>query len=162
MRQVIRKRSFLLFELLISLLLISMCLLPLLKPHVWIRREEVKSLIEMQLERAHQTAFCQLKQELWERFQPSWESLENSFSGRSLDHPFFIWTGEKEPLPFSCIYSAELMESIRKPSQSKNAMVVRFAFTFLSPKQETFGPYCHTLYLEQLLPPSSPLLLEEG
>ena len=145
-KQAIRKRSFLLFELLISLTLIALCLFPLIKPHVAMRKSQLENLISMQLEQVNQEAFCLFKEELYQNKGPSWENLYKGTEG-ILNKEFDIYTGKDSVVPLTCEYKVSYLDSVNKISTSTKALVVKVDLIFRSP-HSTFDPFSHTLYLE--------------
>jgi len=70
----IRRKSYLLLEVLISLGLVLLCLFPLVKPLVHIRLQTTLALEETRLERLASLAFIEVKQRLYEH-QYSWDEL---------------------------------------------------------------------------------------
>lgn len=107
----IRKRSFLLFELLISLALIVLCLFPLVKSQALMRREERKNLEQMQSEQLAQVAFCKLKEDLYENKAHTWDELMTQAEGIIAD----------------CTYIISLLEYTNKTE--KEGLVVSIVFT---------------------------------
>ena len=146
-RRTTQKRSFLLFELLISLALIALCLFPLIKPHAAMRKGQLDHLIEMQLEQVNQAAFCTFKKMLYENRGPAWKQLQKETRG-TLEKTFYIYTGKKSAIPITCVYKTERLDSTTKKKTSTKALVidVQLIFTMPQHKERTFS---HTLYLEQ-------------
>lgn len=140
-----QKRSFLLFELLVSLTLIVLCLFPLIKPHTSIRKEEQAFLYEMQLERLAQEAFCILKEDLYNN-KLSWNSLRKGCSG-TLDHEFSLTTGAKKIKHVSCNYIIQVIDHCEKKS-NKNGLLLAVDLEFqLNDGLQHL--YERTLYLEK-------------
>ncbi|MFZ0565743.1 MAG: hypothetical protein WAM28_06125 [Chlamydiales bacterium] len=77
----IRKRSFLLFELLLAIALVSLCLFPLLKPHFAIQKEQQKELKQMQLSKIASGAFCEIKKRIYSDKDWDWEKFSKKISG---------------------------------------------------------------------------------
>ncbi|MEZ5315280.1 MAG: hypothetical protein R3E91_03600 [Chlamydiales bacterium] len=73
-KQTIQKRSFLLFELLLAMGLLILCLFPMIKTHVTIVKEERKQLREILEPLKIYKAICDLKIDLHEH-RYSWEEL---------------------------------------------------------------------------------------
>lgn len=137
----IRKRSFLLFELLVSLTLIVLCIFPLIKPHVFMRKADWRNLEEIQLERVAQEAFCLLKQELYENKETSWNALHKGFQGK-LSEKLTSRLGKI----YTCNYEIKKIESTTKQS-TKSGLVVEVLLHFNpSDHQKTFQ---RTLYIER-------------
>lgn len=70
----IQKRSFLLFELILSLSLVLLCLLPLINIHIGIAKSELGHIREVREEQIAQKAFCLLKIDIYEH-KYSWADL---------------------------------------------------------------------------------------
>ncbi|MCC5831947.1 MAG: hypothetical protein JJU12_02770 [Chlamydiales bacterium] len=70
----IRKRPFLLFELLLAMGLLLLCLFPMIKTHVGIAKEEKKAIEAIRQELQIQEALCSLKIDLHKHIY-SWEEL---------------------------------------------------------------------------------------
>lgn len=128
----IRKRSFLLFELLISLALLMLCLFPLIKPHLGIHKVQVVNLEKMQGEQKAYNMFCRLKERLYEN-RHSWKELMEGTEG----------TIEKEGEV--CRYVITQLDYAYKQNSPNSALVLDIALYF--PNQE--NPYSHTLYVER-------------
>lgn len=73
-KRIIRKRSFLLFELLLSLTLLLLCLFPLLKTHLGLAQGEGKEIAALKEVVKQEADLCLLKTQLYER-KVSWEKL---------------------------------------------------------------------------------------
>lgn len=79
MKRPIRKRSFLLLEIVISLFLIVLCLFPLVRTHTSIRVSQAKQHHQMKCDPLFQNMFCNIKQCLYER-NYSWDQLKKGVS----------------------------------------------------------------------------------
>lgn len=73
-KRITRKRSFLLFELLLSLSLLLLCLFPLLKTHIGLTKGAGKEIAALKEALKQEEDFCQLKTKLYEH-KVSWEEL---------------------------------------------------------------------------------------
>ena len=90
MKRPIRKRSYLLLEIVISLALISLCLLPLIRPHLKIKQSQASYTKEIDAFPRFQNAFCQVKELLYEQ-QISWKDLNKGYDTETKDGvPFKI------------------------------------------------------------------------
>lgn len=143
----IRKRSFLLFELLISLALITLCLFPLIQPLAAMRKEEYKYLEEIQLERIAQNAFCELKTILYENKTHRWEQLASEVSAQ-LPNPFYIAAGMNLDRAYHCNYTLKHRDDARKPSLKKIGRVIDVDLNLTS--GTITHSFHHTLFLEKL------------
>jgi hypothetical protein len=141
----IQKRSFLLFELLVSLALIVFCLLPLIKPHASMRKVDQERLAVMQMERIAQEAFCALKRELYENKRHTWEELKDVAEGEL--GPFKLTTGVESTKTIMCDYTITKFDLCNKKSQKKSGLVVDICLRFKS-FDET-REFQRTLYLEE-------------
>jgi len=103
----IRKRSFLLFELLISLSLLTLCLYPLIKSQFEVQRGHLKELKKLEREQIVNLRFSKLKEAMFEQIFP-WNSL---LEGTSYTLP----TGEEIALI--------ALENTKKKSGTKGALV---------------------------------------
>ncbi|MCH9608553.1 MAG: hypothetical protein S4CHLAM45_11310 [Chlamydiales bacterium] len=65
MNRRIRKRSFLLLEIVLSLALIALCLFPLVKPHLAIKKEEYAYVQKLKQRPLLQNARCQFLEDLY-------------------------------------------------------------------------------------------------
>lgn len=75
----IRKRSFLLLELVISLALIMLCLFPLLRPNLQLYQLSKKRLAASENFSKNSLLLCKIKRELFEA-KYSWEELKKGIS----------------------------------------------------------------------------------
>lgn len=143
-RRLIRKRSFLLFELLISLALIALCLFPLIKPHVTIKRIENSYLENVFFETRSHIAYCKLKELLHEHKIP-WKQLE-SFEGEIPDDPLknnFVFQGRK----YICRFKIEEIDhKKRKNQETAMALEASFMFTY---NHKNIGPYTFAFTAEK-------------
>ena len=140
----IQKRSFLLFEVLISLALITLCLFPLLKPHIGIQKKQKERLEKIQLERFSKAAFCKVKEKLCENKTWSWHLLLKGVSGE-LDIPANVYLGGKEPLAYQTSYHIQKMDNSTKKD---GALVLQVDIYFTSRKQHKIGPFSHTFFVQ--------------
>jgi hypothetical protein len=145
-RRIIRKRSFLLFELLICLALITLCLFPLITPHAKMHRADLHYLEEIQLERIADQAFSQIKVRLYENQHP-WEMLLEE----ALEETFPIYTSKDFVKWVSCHYTTQFLEKADKPSLNKTGIVICITMRF-SPSLLENRPFTRTLYLEERRP----------
>jgi hypothetical protein len=141
----IRKRSFLLFELLVSLALVLLCLFPLIKPHASMRKAASKQMEQMQMQRVAQTAFCTLKQMLYENKEHTWGDLMHGTEGK-LAELFTIFTGEKITKTLSCNYTIKQIDHSDKTK--KSGLVIEIALNFTPCTNDEYL-YTRTLYLER-------------
>lgn len=149
-RRTTRKRSFLLFELLVSLTLIAMCILPLIKPHVAMQKKRLESLFAVQYEAFNQEAFCRFKKMLYENQGPSFEQLVKGCKG-DIEGTFTLYTGKESFRKVACHYEVTKIDTSNKTSKRIKALVMRVDLTFNPPllwdkKEKVFK---HTLYVEQ-------------
>jgi hypothetical protein len=143
----IRKKSFLLFELLISLALIVLCLFPLVKPYAYMQKGEKHALIEMQLACLAQQAFCYLKEDLYNH-RLSWDSLVAGTSGK-IDEIFFLVTGPKITRKAVCSYKIQTIDDCNKISQKKMGLLLAIELEFTINDRDGYR-YQRTLYLERV------------
>ncbi len=142
-RQPIRKRSFLLFELLVALGLIALCLYPLVKPHALMHKKEIERLVEMQLEQISQTAFCQIKEKLY-KHEHSWKELNQEAKGEL--EPVTVVTGKNSIKKLPCSYTIKQIDHCNKKKPLINALVVEIQLKFNNSDKWIFT---RTLYLER-------------
>ncbi|MFN0065000.1 MAG: hypothetical protein ACKVOH_02050 [Chlamydiales bacterium] len=137
----IRKKSFLLLELVISLLLVTLCLFPLIRPLRNIQLFTFKQLHDMQYERLSRVALCDLKQQLFEN-RLSWEQLEKRAKGELPAQKFFL--ANRDELQVVPSYILTKREDCNKSSSGKHALLldVEIALT----KERKFH---HTLLVEE-------------
>lgn len=142
-KPIIRKRSFLLLELLLSLALIALCLFPLLKPQAAMRKADMANLEEMQWERVAQAAFCKVKVMLYENQIP-WSALKKGVSGE-LDDGFTL----ERKGNYSCRYTIRKLDSSYKKNQTVG-LVVEIDLNFTPhPLNKKEPHFQRTLYLEE-------------
>jgi len=84
------KKPFLLLEVLISILIVSLCLVPLIQGPIFTYREEMRLLEEMERERIAELSFFEAKETLLNREIP-WERLP---SKGETSHPFSLSSKE--------------------------------------------------------------------
>lgn len=139
----IRKRSFLLLELLISLALVACCLFPMVKPHMAIHQEERKELKKMQLEMHAERAFCLLKEKLYERH--AWETLQKAKGNLDFDSDVYLG---KEKHHFTCTYKLSVAGRGYKKDPTSVAKVLNAKFKFVHGKDKEV--FHRTLFVEQI------------
>lgn len=140
----IRKRSFLLLELLISFALIMLCLFPLIKPHACMRQKDRLYLEQMQFERIAQEAFCQLKKKLYANKKHTWDDLRNGVSG-DLSKKFTIQSGKSSTKAYCCHYEIRELDHCNKYAPKRTGIVIEIDLNFSPGKHE----FKRTLYLER-------------
>ncbi len=144
-----RKRSFLLFELLVSMALITLCLFPLVKPLAAMRRADRSYLENIQLERAAQNAFCLIKAKLYENKFHSWNQLGSSTSGE-LPDPFHIVMSKDLYRTYHCSYTIKRpFKDSKKPKLHKVGRVITIAINLQTDSKKDPIVFNRTLYLEK-------------
>ncbi len=136
----IRKRSFLLFELIISLALITLCLFPLIQTHAQLRKQNQKEIETIQVEQLAQEAFCYLKEKLYEHEIP-WKKIKKEIRG-TLDKDFTCWLGPKMAKKLTCNYRFEKIE--RRSKHGSSGLVIQIELEFLPIKTK----FHRTLFIQ--------------
>ena len=127
MKRPIRKRSYLLLEIVISLMLITLCLFPLVKPHLAMRQSHALHLKEMKSLPLFQNVFCKIKRMLYEQ-QLTWKELTAGVEGE-IDH---------------VAYSISKLDSCNKPSLNGRGLLIQIKLTYEKIDQ------VHTLFLQEV------------
>lgn len=143
----IRKRPFLLFEILAAIALVALCLVPLLRPHILMRGAKLRAMEEVQLETIAQTAFCDFKEMLFENKEHTWEELVTQAEG-DLKRSYTLITALKQRREVRGHYKTWLIDHTTKQSPKKTAAVIRVELTF-SPFKEPLPSFTRTLLLEE-------------
>jgi hypothetical protein len=117
LRHTLKKRSFLLLELLIGLYLVGLCVLPLAQLPIKALAEETKAAYRMQMHRFADLAFAEIKEKLY-RQEISWKQISSSSK-----HPAIIpfksdITISFEPLGSRQFYRQVTLHSIGKKTKS--------------------------------------------
>ncbi len=141
-----RKRSFLLFELLISILLVSLIIVPLVETHISMRRGEAQHLQRMQMEPLAQHALCSIQEKLFEKSY-RWEELIQGISD-DLSESYEVILGTKKSETYHCHFTLIKRDQTRKPSLNKEALVLSVKLVFSSPGRSEQEFY-RTAYLER-------------
>lgn len=139
----IHKRSFLLLELLISFALLTLCLFPLVKPHLAIYTSEKTQLKKMQLAAHAETAFCRIKEILHDGKTYSWVDLHRRIEGTLPDCSIQISADKKAT--YTCRYVLEKLDESHHGSVK--ALLLDVSLFFKCNQEES--SFSHTLYLER-------------
>lgn len=143
----IRKRSFLLFELLVSMALITLCLFPLMRPLAAMRLADRSYLEDIQLEVAAQNAFCCIKEKLFENSR-IWEQLASGISGELSS--FDIVTSKDSHRTYHCSYTTTRpFKDAKKLKLQRAGRVITIAISLKTPSQKDPHLFHRTLYLEK-------------
>ena len=135
MKRPIRKRSYLLLEIVISLMLIIFCLFPLIKPHLAIKKSHALYLKEIENVSLFQNAFCTIKEKLYaQRF--SWKDLTAGVEG-TLDES-------------AVRYRIKAIKSCKKPSLSGHGLLINVKLSLDTMEQ------VHTLFIEEVARSTTP------
>lgn len=102
MVQPIRKRHFLLFEVLIAFAIVAFAFLPLISPHIYIYQEQHRFLDKIELDLAVNQMYAEIFQRL-QRNEYPWNSLENK-QPFAIDQEFLRRLGYHESFPFTGQY----------------------------------------------------------
>ena len=139
-----QKRSFLLFELLLSLALLTLCLFPLLKPHITINRDQREKLERIQLERISKGAFCEIKERLHTQ-EWSWQHLLKGISGELSESPP-VYSGQKRFHKYQPRYS---LKKIDHSTTQNGALLLeaKIYFPSINGKRD-IGPFSHIFFLK--------------
>lgn len=81
MKRAIRKRSYLLLEIFLSLTLIVLCFFPLIKPHTAIKKADLALITKLKSHRQFNNAYVQLLEKLYNH-KYSWKQLREGFSDK--------------------------------------------------------------------------------
>jgi hypothetical protein len=151
-QQNIRRRSFLLIEVLVSLTLIALCFFPLIKPLVAMRRADWSHLEKIQLQQISQLAFCRVKEKLYNQAY-SWKELTEAKDTDTdrikgvLEEPFSIVTGQKTTRSVRCNYTiGRYKKDATKKTPPSVGRILQVTLRFDVPFEHSF---VRTLYLEQ-------------
>ncbi len=136
------KRSFLLFELLFSLALVAICLIPLIKPHIGIQKVERANLKKVELARLSQNAFCCLKTQLYEGVL-TFDELAHK-DGVEGVLPLSFKSNFPREKEYTCRYKISKKDGTTKQG-TKNTALLLSAELYLDGE----GPFFHTLYAER-------------
>jgi hypothetical protein len=124
------KRPFMLMELLLSLALIALCLIPLLQLHSKVQQTRLQNLIELQAPLAVHEQMASLKYTLHER--------KEGFNKQELKQGFYFPV-ESQLEGYSCECYIKSIKECKKPA---NSYLVAVDFRYKNAKR-TLGPYRH-------------------
>lgn len=136
------KRSFLLFELLFSLALVALCLIPLIKPHIGIQKVERANLKQVELARLSQNAFCYLKTQLYEEAL-TFDELAHK-DGVAGVLPFSFKSNFPREKEYICRYEIVKQNESTKKGTKNTGLLLTVQLYF-----DNEGPFFHTLYVER-------------
>ncbi len=141
MKHPIRKRSYLLLEIVISLMLITLCLFPLIKPHLAIKKSHAFYLKEIKSYPLFQNAFCEIKEKLYAQ-EFSWKDLiagvEGEIDPNNLKDRLGI---DLTPIK----YTIKEVKSCKKPSLGGRGLLINVKLSIDKMEQ------VHTLFIEEVL-----------
>ena len=130
-----RRRAFTLFEIVLSFALLSLCLIPLLRPQIaWHQalREELNQLEEERVERA---AFATVREELY-RLSIPYKHLEKKH-----ERPFFF-EGEQKMVHFQ----GSQINHVKKPSCGRIGSLFEIRVQVVGSKKD----FVHTLFVQRM------------
>ena len=135
LRHTIHKRSFLLFEILLSCSLVILCLLPLIKPHLTIQSQEKAYLRNIQIEQETERALTALKEILYTHKEYTWKQLRQGICGElPIEAHFYL---DKNPIKSTqCTY--EIKSAL--PLTQKEALVLETSISFVFSKNTLSAP----------------------
>lgn len=142
----IQKRSFLLFELLVALALVTLCLFPLLKPHFGIQKEQIKEVEMLQLQRFANEAFCKIKEKLYTDESLNWNYFSKTQSG-TLKETMPVYLGKDKMRHYQPHYS---IEKIKKAPKVEGALLLKVDIYFVANPHREVGPFSHTLVVKRV------------
>lgn len=140
----IQKRSFLLFEVLIALALVALCLFPLLKPHFAIQKEQRKELEMIQFQRLAKEAFCKVREELSNE-SLNWDYFSKTQSG-TLQQTMPVYLDKDKICYYQPHYSIEKMKNAPKV---EGALLLKVNIYFVANSRREVGPFPYTLVVKR-------------
>ncbi len=140
----VRKRHFLLLEVLIALGIVLVCIVPMLQPHLAMLMEEKRFIREVELDRVANVLYCDLLVNRFYRSPPiTWEDIT---SGRPnpLDSPELTRLG----------YTGSYMTAVRLPKKQEEQAdspldLLKITFTFNSSLGGTPIVYNYDLFIQR-------------
>lgn len=108
------RRPFLLLEVLIAFLLIALCAIPLIAPHVSIYKDQQEFMDKIQLDHFVNHYYGEIIEKLY-RQNISWETLSNEAKVRIDREKIVSW--DNKPLPYEGTYSFK--DKKHKPKEAK-------------------------------------------
>jgi len=117
-----RRRPFLLLEVLIALMLVSLCLFPLLYPHVGMVKEERKLSTQFKIDRAMNLAYSTIVERLYQNEIP-WSAIEK-------EEALPIVSAELEERGFQAV--CQITETDRKKGTPPRYYLLKMTLQLLS------------------------------
>ncbi len=140
----IRKRHALLLELIIAFFLVSLCLIPLLKPHLFIRKELCKRQERMQLERIAKIAAADVKAYLFACNEP-WTQLKKGNVTGKLTYSFHRVNGGVSPC--TCSFQLFCKRAYNNKQAHADYLLMELKIVFDDFPKE--APYTSLLFLQK-------------
>lgn len=132
-----RKRSFLLLEVLIAFTLLITCFFPLLKPHLWMRKERLNQLEQWQLHRLSRLAIVEVKRKLYEHKYP-WGKLKEGFEEELADAIIYINKKEK---PLKQTFAIKPIQNYTKRTTGDHYLFLELQICYGKSAAKTFSTF---------------------
>ena len=122
------KRPFMLLEVLIALMIVTLCMGPLITPQSKIVKEQVRALVARQVESFAMGAYVDVLQQLYESGQaahaPTWEQVtdEQGLSG-PVDFPYTVHLPHNRVASYRCMWSLQCVEHKKRRDGNASALV---------------------------------------
>ncbi len=149
-RPIINKRPFLLLEVLIAFLLIVLCAIPLISPHVAIFRDQKTFIEKIEVDHAVAEVYGNMIEQIYRQAIP-WETLSSGqavpidknfivgFDGRPLPYEgtYVIKIGKKKPDKEEKPFSVNLLQLTftLKSTVNKSAESLKYSYDIFLPRQ---------------------------
>ncbi|NGX61223.1 MAG: hypothetical protein K940chlam9_00706 [Chlamydiae bacterium] len=142
----IQKRSFLLLELLVAFTLFTLCLVPLIQPHLRIGLQERKDLISLQLTQHADRALCEIKESLMAHTYEWKDLLDNNVKDEQLTTNYEVFLGGDTPQLFMCSFTLKKYDKCFKTLSKWEGLALKAILKF-SPEQDG-ASFTRMIYLE--------------
>lgn len=154
------KRTFLLLEVLIAFLLVVLCAIPLIAPHVTIFRDQNAFLDRIELDYAINEEYAKIIEQLYRQNIP-WENIATSAKVKI--EKYTLKASDGHPLPFEGHYTLSVPK--KKPSEDKPFTVNLLKLSYKIKPQKSDGKeisYEYDIFLPRQLSGETPEADKDG
>lgn len=139
----LKKKPFLLFELLLSFTLLVLIFFPMLKTHFAIANEEIKTVEKMEFERMGRNIFSFIEEQLYENRFHTFDELKKGIQGE-IKKPLHSHFGKK----YCARYQVIPIECVTKRSNGERYLVFDIELSIIA-KEKVRGTYTSTFLVEE-------------
>lgn len=142
----VKKRHYLLLEVLIAFMIVAFCAIPLIAPHSWMIREESELLQEIEKDRNVNLIYSYIVEQLYNN-AISWQTILNEGVPISID-PLNI-PGIPQNWPYKALLQTQVTRHKKGSDEGQHFYYFTLTITLFHGEEIASQPYRYTVFIER-------------